>query len=1062
MSNPLHWGRRRLRARPFPVKRMRSWHRHRKIVHHGARTIWRIAATLVTGLAIFAAFFVWLLSRGPLSLDAIAPYVADVLSRGNGITVTIDHTLLTLGPRAHLEVLARGVHMARQGSGTLTLGDLVIEFSARAALRGVIAPTRIVVDRPDLRLERSADGSFHLGIGDETTGGAEDWGQKLVGDLVRPPDRQGSLGYLTELSVVGASFTVDDRALGVVWHAADANAKLTRARDHSEGNFRIVMGQGAAAPAIAGNFSYYPISRQVTVDLSFSDLKPARWSSAAPGLAPLKAIDLPVSGKFIAELNPGPLTLRDAIVDLSFGKGSFENAALPGGALPLQHAVLQAGYDPARGRINLGLLSLDLGRGELEASGTVDGLGDALLSGGKPQGLDADLMLGGRNLAVDDFPRFWPQGAAEHTRDWVVKHLHAGTVDEIATKLQLHVDLAPNAEKRAQLKSLDGTMKYHGLSIEYFHPLELVKNVAGTARMSPTEIDFTATGGDLGSIRATGGKARFYKLDTHDEQAAIEVTAEGPLAHALQILDTEPLGYAHEIGLDPKTAAGNFTAKLSFAFPLVHDLSLKDVTYGAAAKLTDVALPKAAFGRDLSDGALDLTLDRTKAEVEGTAKLAGVPVALDWRESLDPKAAVQRHYGVKATLDAAQREALGLTMLGDNVTGPVGVDANYDLGAKKRAQVAATLDLTKAGLDVKMIGLKKAPGVLATAQVALTLVDDRVTGALSASLKGQGLDGKATAQFDDKGFSGLAIDHLVAGDDDFHGSVARGAEGGWRVVLAGRSFDASGLVDELSKSSSQSEPALTVDARLNRLVMGPDRVARDVSAMIVGDSQHWQRASIDAKLSDKTSLTLRYGGTEGPRKLRLTTDNFGAMLKDLGIYPNIAGGTFSLTGMAEDHNGVRVLTTKADGADYRVVKAPTLARLLSLASLSGMGALLSGEGIPFNRIEGEVSFQTGKITLQNMRAYGGAIGINASGEIDRAADTMNVSGTLVPAYTLNSVLGDIPVIGSLLLGGKGQGIFASNFRVFGKIENPEVSVNVLSTLAPGFLRKLFLFSPRGP
>jgi uncharacterized protein YhdP len=123
---------------------------------------------------------------------------------------------------------------------------------------------------------------------------------------------------------------------------------------------------------------------------------------------------------------------------------------------------------------------------------------------------------------------------------------------------------------------------------------------------------------------------------------------------------------------------------------------------------------------------------------------------------------------------------------------------------------------------------------------------------------------------------------------------------------------------------------------------------------------------------------------------------------------------------------------------------------------------LSGQGIPFNRLEGNVDFTTGKISLKNMRAYGGAIGINASGDIDRIAGQMNVSGTLVPAYTLNSVIGDIPVIGNLLLGGQGQGVFASNFRVYGPTADPQVSVNVLSTLAPGFLRNLFLFSPSGP
>jgi hypothetical protein len=75
---------------------------------------------------------------------------------------------------------------------------------------------------------------------------------------------------------------------------------------------------------------------------------------------------------------------------------------------------------------------------------------------------------------------------------------------------------------------------------------------------------------------------------------------------------------------------------------------------------------------------------------------------------------------------------------------------------------------------------------------------------------------------------------------------------------------------------------------------------------------------------------------------------------------------------------------------------------------------------------------------------------------------MGIAGTLVPAYTLNSVLGNIPVLGNLLLGGEGQGIFAANFRLYGPRDDPKVSVNPLSTLAPGVLRNLFLFSPGGP
>ncbi len=77
-------------------------------------------------------------------------------------------------------------------------------------------------------------------------------------------------------------------------------------------------------------------------------------------------------------------------------------------------------------------------------------------------------------------------------------------------------------------------------------------------------------------------------------------------------------------------------------------------------------------------------------------------------------------------------------------------------------------------------------------------------------------------------------------------------------------------------------------------------------------------------------------------------------------------------------------------------------------------------------------------------------------------DTLDISGTLVPAYVLNTVLGNIPVLGNLLLGGAGQGIFAANFRIAGPLGDPKVSVNPLSALAPGVLRRLFLFEPANP
>jgi hypothetical protein len=54
------------------------------------------------------------------------------------------------------------------------------------------------------------------------------------------------------------------------------------------------------------------------------------------------------------------------------------------------------------------------------------------------------------------------------------------------------------------------------------------------------------------------------------------------------------------------------------------------------------------------------------------------------------------------------------------------------------------------------------------------------------------------------------------------------------------------------------------------------------------------------------------------------------------------------------------------------------------------------------------------------------------------------------------MLGDLPLIGDILTGvEEGGGIFAFAFDVEGPRDAPEVNVDPLSVLAPGFLRNIF-------
>ena len=140
---------------------------------------------------------------------------------------------------------------------------------------------------------------------------------------------------------------------------------------------------------------------------------------------------------------------------------------------------------------------------------------------------------------------------------------------------------------------------------------------------------------------------------------------------------------------------------------------------------------------------------------------------------------------------------------------------------------------------------------------------------------------------------------------------------------------------------------------------------------------------------------------------------------------------------------------------FQVLDAPLLARLLTVASLTGIVNLLGGEGIAFEQLDAPFVVRDDLLQFDQGRMYGSQLGLTFQGSLDLAADTMDLDGTIVPLYGINWTIGQIPIIGQLLRGSKGEGAFAATYSMRGPLNEPKISVNPLSALAPGFLRELF-------
>ena len=114
---------------------------------------------------------------------------------------------------------------------------------------------------------------------------------------------------------------------------------------------------------------------------------------------------------------------------------------------------------------------------------------------------------------------------------------------------------------------------------------------------------------------------------------------------------------------------------------------------------------------------------------------------------------------------------------------------------------------------------------------------------------------------------------------------------------------------------------------------------------------------------------------------------------------------------------------------------------------------MTGEGIRFEEFDMRFSNNNDLMKIDEIYAIGPAISILSSGYIEKN-NLVSLRGTLVPATTLNKVVGSIPFLGKILVGKKtGEGVFGVSFKIKGPPKDLKTTVNPIKTLTPRFITR---------
>lgn len=687
----------------------------------------------------------------------------------------------------------------------------------------------------------------------------------------------------------------------------------------------------------------------------------------------------------------------------------------------------------------------------------------------------ARLKGGISNISIRELVALWPLVAAPDARAWVADSMPAGVIPSS----RLSVDLTPQmiamaeAGKTLPNKAVQLSFEVRNASIIFIEKLPLLTNATGRGLLQSDRFEGWIDRASVkvpsgGVIAASKGHFRTDNFSLKDAPGVIQADIAGATPDILELLDMPPLGYISSFGLKPRDLGGRAAGHLEISIPLSKDVNLKDISFKADVRAEEITLRNVAPDLDVTGGALDLNVTMKGLVAKGDIRLNDVPMKLDWHQLFSAKSGATTTYKISGTVKSAQRRALGLDT-GDALTGPVVVDATLVGNGDVIDRADITADLTEAQISIPPIGWRKRPGEKAHASAAIIFPgkDGRKDYQIPKfTLTGDGVSAGGFAELDPRGGIRKAdIRGVKLGPrNDFDLRADTRSDGVVEIWLEGPSFDAEPLLQRLTENSgdkTKDEISVPFDIRasLDEVYGVENAILTDVRlslALREGKVHLLDMSGADQHGSPFSARLVQLDN--GTRKLNAHAANAGALASAMGLYSNITGGTLEANGIIDDKKQGSPMAGLVTVKGFRVVNAPVLADILTLGSLTGISDTLSGDGIFFEELRLPYRLTDMRYYLDEGRMTGPAMGISVKGSVERKNSEMDLEGTITPAYFLNSFIGRIPIIGPMIVGRAGEGLFAFTYAVRGLASNPKISVNPLSAFAPGFLRRIFEYS----
>ncbi|MEM1389448.1 MAG: AsmA-like C-terminal region-containing protein [Pseudomonadota bacterium] len=648
---------------------------------------------------------------------------------------------------------------------------------------------------------------------------------------------------------------------------------------------------------------------------------------------------------------------------------------------------------------------------------------------------------------------FWPETLGDGGRRFVRDRLETGTLTGATAVLSLKPD--SRAQGFLRDEDLNVNFSFREGRVRFLTDMPPVENAVGTGRLTGNSFRADVSSATYDDWTISQGRFDFPELNPRGKDFIVTAEGRGPAVSILRQLSNSRVRLQENTGFDPERVSGVASASLRFRRRSTGQVPFEETQLQVSATIEDAGLENVLLEQSMTDGRVDVDLTQERLVLSGFADLGPIPVQFSWRDGLnneDPSADLS----ASAIINPTALNELGLFGRA-YLTGDIPVNMQGQVGRDGLGDAQFGFDLRGARIAVDEIGWTKPAGDPARAVINYDGQGRENVSSVRLETDTAVIDGDIELQSDGRLKSLLLRRFFVDGLSDVSGEISRKDDGSADIRLVGSYLNLEPTLNGIGSFGGTESTALgialnvTADVEQLRLRKGLDLV--DATAALETSATALLRAEANGQTQSGDGLLFSYNAEGDVPKVRLETENAGFLAEAFFGFDFIEGGDLKLNGrLSENGEPSRIL---AEIRDARLVNAPFVTQILSLASLRGLSDTLSGDGVLFSNITVPISIGGGRYVIEGGRASGPALGLTMNGWIATDQQGIELDGVLVPSFGVNSALGGVPIIGDLFVGRKGEGIFSITYSVSGTLDRAQVAVNPLSAVTPGILRRIF-------